>query len=135
MSEFEYETDVTVRFRDIDAMGHVNNAVYATYIEQARIEYIEDVVDKELMETGAVIADLHLDFQHPIDWGDEVTVAVRATDLGTSSVPLEYEVRTDGDVAATAETMLVTYDRDAGEPTPMPEEWREAISSHEGIES
>jgi len=132
MAEFNYEKEIDVRFRDYDMMGHVNNAVYATYLEQARVEYVEDVVGRELMDTGAVVADLHLDFERPVDWGDDVTVAVRAGELGTSSIPLEYEVHVDGEVAATGETLMVTFDPAAGEPRPMPDEWRERIREHEG---
>lgn len=132
MVEFNYETEMDVRFRDADMMGHVNNAVYATYLEQARVEYIEDVVEEPLMETGAVVADLHLDFERPIDLGDDVTVAVRAGELGTSSIPLKYEIRVDGSVAATGETLMVTFDQEAGEPTPIPDAWRERIQAHEG---
>ena len=131
MPEFNYETKIDVRFRDLDLMGHLNNAVYATYLEQARIEYIEAVVEQPLMETGAVVADLHLDFERPIDWGDDVVVAVRAGELGTSSIPLEYEVRADGDIAATAETLMVTFDPDEGESRPIPDAWRERIQDHE----
>jgi acyl-CoA thioester hydrolase len=132
MPEFDYKKEMEVRFRDLDMMGHLNNAVYATYLEQARVEYIEDVVEEPLMEIGAVVADLHLDFERPIDWGDDVVVAVRADELGTSSIPLEYEIRVDGDVAATAETLMVTFDPEAGEPRPIPDAWRERIQAHEG---
>lgn len=132
MAEFNYETEMDVRFRDLDLMGHLNNAVYATYLEQARVEYIEDVVEQPLMEIGAVVADLHLDFERPIDWGDEVVVAVRVDELGTSSIPMEYEIRVDGEIAATAETLVVTFDPEAGESRPIPDAWRERIQDHEG---
>jgi acyl-CoA thioester hydrolase len=150
--DFRYETEIPVRFRDVDAMGHVNNAVYATYLEQARVDYIEDVVGESVLDTGAVIADLHVEFERPIDRGATVTVAVRAGELGTTSIPLSYEIRATaggdadrqdqsrdagargaaGPVAATGETLLVTYDREAGEPRPIPDAWREAIEAHEG---
>lgn len=132
MAEFNYETEIEVRFRDFDMMGHVNNAVYATYLEHARVEYVEDVVGEQLIDTGAVVADLHLDFERPIDRGADVSVAVRAGELGTSSIPLEYEIRVDGEVAATGETLMVTFDQEAGEPTAIPETWRERIETHEG---
>ena len=131
MTEFDFEVEIDVRFRDIDAMGHVNNAVYATYLEQARVRYIEEVLGEPLLETGAVIADLQIDFERPIDWGEAVTVAVRAEEPRTASIPMTYEVRADGEVAARAETTLVVFDREAGESTPMPEEWRERIRDHE----
>lgn len=132
MAEFNYETEIGVRFRDFDMMDHVNNAVYATYLEQARIDYVEDVVEEPILETGAVIADMHLHFEHPINWDEDVTIAVRAGELGSSSIPLEYEIRADGETVATAETLMVTFDQEAGEPVSMPDEWRERIRDHEG---
>ena len=132
MSEFNYEIELTVRYRDIDEMGHVNNAVYATYMEQARVQYIEDVVDEPMMNVGGVVADLHIDFERPIGWGEDVTVAVRAGELGTSSIPLEYEIRADGDVAATGKTLMVTFDRESETSRPIPDAWRERIDDHEG---
>jgi acyl-CoA thioester hydrolase len=131
MGEFNFETELTVRFRDIDLLGHVNNAVYSTYLEQARVEYIETVVGESLAETGVVIADLHVDFADPIDRGESVTVTARVGDLGTSSFPMEQEIRVDGTVAATAEALMVTYDADAGEPRPIPDGWRERIRAYE----
>lgn len=131
MAEFNYEVEMEVRFRDLDPMGHVNNAVYATYLEQARVKYVQDVVGKNVMETGAVVADLNVQFERPIDYEDSVTVAVRSGELGTSSIPVEYEVRANGEVVATAETTMVTFDREAGEPRPLPDEWREAIEEFE----
>ena len=130
MTEFNFEIGMDVRFRDIDAMGHVNNAVYATYLEQARVRYLADVIGEPLREIAGVVADLHLDFERPISLGDTVTVGVGAGDLGTSSIPFSYGIRADGAVAATAETLFVTVD-DAGDPRPIPEDWRERIEAHE----
>jgi len=131
MDEFSYEVEMSVRFRDIDAIGHVNNAVYATYLEQARIEYIEDVLETPVAESGVVIANLELDYERPIELGSDVTVALGVPDVGRSSIPMEYEVRADGTVAATASTVMVAVDRDAGTARALPEEWRERIEAHE----
>jgi acyl-CoA thioester hydrolase len=133
MAGFNYEMAVDVRFRDVDAMGHVNNAVYSTYMEQARIEYLEHVVGEGIFgDVGVVIADLHVDFARPIDYGESVVVGVRAGELGASSIPVEHEIRADGVVAATAEGVLVTYDSEAEEAIPVPDEWRDRIRAHEG---
>lgn len=133
MAEFDHETTIDVRFRDLDTMGHVNNAVYATYLERGRVQYIEDVIGESLPDISGVVADLHIDFEEPIEYGQTVTVAVRAGDLGTSSVSLEYEVRADGDLAATAETRVVVVDPDTGDPAPVPDVWRERIRDHEDL--
>lgn len=130
MSEFEYETELDVQFRDLDPMQHVNNAVYASYIEQARVQYVRSVVGDQQMGIGAVVATLELEFERPIEYDETVTVAVRAGELGTTSVPLHYEIRTGSGLAATAETLVVAYDRDEGEPRPIPEAWRDAIEAY-----
>ena len=131
MREFSYEIDIDTRFRDIDAMGHVNNAVYASFLEQARITYIEDVAGVDLEQAGLVIATLTIDFRQPIEFGQTVTVRLRVPEIGTASMPFEYEIRADGDLAATAETLLVHVDRETGESVPIPEAWRERVATHE----
>jgi acyl-CoA thioester hydrolase len=131
MPEYAYETEMAVRFRDLDALGHVNNAVYATYVEQARVKYYADVIGLDLDEMTTVIADIDLDYRAPITWGQSVTVGVRVPDLGTASFPMAYEVRADGDVAATAETTIVVVDPETGESRPIPDEWRTAIAEFE----
>jgi acyl-CoA thioester hydrolase len=133
MAEFNYEVEMEVRFRDIDAMGHVNNAVYSTYLEQARVEYISDVIGEEIFEgTGVVIADLHIDFERPIEYEESVVITVGAGELGSSSIPIEHEIRADGEVVATAKTLMVTIDRETGASCSMPDRWRERIDAHEG---
>ncbi len=127
-----YETTLDVRFRDIDAMGHVNNAVYATYAEQARADYFADVLDQDLSAVSSVLARIEIDYHRPIELDDgPVTVAVSVPRLGESSLPMEYEIRTaDGELAASIESVQVAYDRDAGESVPLPDAWRETISEY-----
>ena len=128
--EYEFETEVQVRYRDVDEMGHVNNAVYATYLEQARTAYFREVIGTSLAETSIVLASLSIDFRNSIKLGDEVTVALSVPKLGDSSIPMEYEIRlADGAVAATGETVQVAFDREERASRPIPEEWREAIEA------
>ena len=142
--EFAFETDVAVRYTDVDTYGHVNNATYATYLEEARIDYLEAVLGREENESlagagdgsiGVVVASLELEFRHSVGLVDAVTVGVRVPRLGDSSFPIEYEVRSDGDVAAVGETTMVAYDRDEGASRPIPDAWRERITSFEGLDS
>ena len=130
----EYETTVDVRFRDIDAMGHVNNAVYATYAEQARVDYFRDVVDRDLSAVGSVLATITIDYRRPIEIDDgPLTVVVDVPDLGESSIPMTYDVYTaDGDLAAEIESVQVAVDRESGESRPLPDDWREAIEAYHG---
>lgn len=133
MDEFGYTVDVQQRIRDRDGMGHVNNAVYLTYLELARERYVAEVTGESLLELGAALANLDIDFLAPIEGGDDVVVGVRVDELGTSSVVFAYEIRADVEPAATAETTLVAFDREAGEPKPLPESWRESITAFEGL--
>ncbi|WP_245835292.1 acyl-CoA thioesterase [Natronolimnobius baerhuensis] len=125
--EYPYEVDLDVRLRDIDFMGHVNNATYATYLEQAREAYFQDVLGVSLTEVGTVLARLEIDYTRPIGADADVTVALGVPELGTSSLPLEYEIRADGERAATARTVQVLVDESTGSSEPLPEQWRERI--------
>lgn len=126
--DYEFETEIRVRFRDLDPMDHVNNAVYSTYLEQARADYFREVVDVTLAGVDTVLASISIDFHRPIEPDETVTIALTVSDLGTSSLSMEYEVRRgDGAVAATAETVQVAYDRETESSRPIPDEWRETI--------
>lgn len=126
-----FETTLGVRYRDIDALGHVNNAVYATYLEQARIDYFDELLGVDLSAVGAVLAALSIDYHQPIEIDDgPLTVAIAVEEIGDSSLPMAYEVRTaDGTLAATGETVQVAYDPEAGESVPIPESWRETLAA------
>jgi len=130
MTDFEYETELQVRFRDLDAMGHVNNAVYATYLEQARVDYYADVLGVGLDDIDTVLVNLEIDYRHEVTLADEtVTVAMGVRSIGESSVVVGYEVRAGDRVAATAETTQVYVDPDEGGSRPLPEEWIERMES------
>ncbi|WP_247000215.1 acyl-CoA thioesterase [Halosolutus gelatinilyticus] len=130
MTGYTYETDIDVRLRDIDFMGHVNNAVYATYLEQARERFFIDVVGVSLADAATVLANLEIDYARPIEAGQDVSVALRVPELGDSSVPMAYEIRADGQRAATARTVQVIVDRETGRSAPIPAAWRSRIEAH-----
>ena len=140
---FEFETTVPVRYTDVDTYGHVNNATYATYLEEARIDYLEEVLGDEARSlaaesadgngVGIVVANLELQYRHSVGLVDSVTVGVRVPRLGDSSFPIEYEVRSDGDVAAEGTTTMVAYDREEATSRPIPDSWRERLRSFEGL--
>lgn len=132
MTEYATEVELTVRYRDIDSYDHVNNAVYVTYLEQARVEYVREVFATSALDPGFVVGGLTIDYERPIEFGDRVVVGLRVTDIGDSSITVEYEIRADGELAATAETVLVAFDPETRQPRPVPEGWRERIAEHEG---
>jgi acyl-CoA thioester hydrolase len=123
---FDFVHRETVRFRDVDAMGHVNNAVFLTYLEEARIAY--------LLLFGAGVAEMilarvEIDFRAPLRSGDEIEIGVRPSNVGTKSFELEYAVRAGGAVAAEAKTVIVSYDYESGRTVELPEAWREALAA------
>lgn len=138
MSEFGYVADVSVRFGDLDTLGHVNNVAYARYLEEARGGYYDEVVGVPFETLDTVIATLRIEYRSEITRGQSVSVAVRVPRLGDSSVPMAYEVRTtdpesgETAVAATAETVQVNTDPETGDSAPIPAAWRTAIRDHEG---
>jgi acyl-CoA thioester hydrolase len=124
----DFECEMQVRFRDIDPMNHVNNAVYASYLEQARTLLYEDRLGVDLGAVDTVLAHLSLDFKAPIELADDVTVRLSIGDVGRSSIPMDYEIRADGELTATGHTVQVVFDRETGESVSVPDEWREAFS-------
>ncbi len=91
LQPYRHKSEVTVRFGDIDAVGHVNNARYASYLEQARMAYAREVLswDGSLNSLNIVLADLHLEFRAPIFLQDSVQVYSRVTRLGGRSFTIE----------------------------------------------
>ena len=119
-----------VRFRDLDPMGHVNNAVFLTYIEQARVAFLSEVgAATGLEDMNLIVARVEIDFKAPVRFGQEVEISVRATRFGTKSFDLDYELRVDGEVVAEAKSVQVAYDYDRREAMPLPADWREKLTA------
>jgi acyl-CoA thioester hydrolase len=123
---FPYVHRETVRFRDVDALGHVNNAVFLTYLEEARIGFL---VPKGAEAAGMILARVEIDFRAPLRTGDELEIGVRPAGVGTKSFELEYQVRTGETVAAEAKTVLVSFDYETGRSVEVPQAWREALAA------
>jgi acyl-CoA thioester hydrolase len=115
-----------VRFRDLDGMGHVNNAVFSTYLEQARLAWFGETTVLPLQDV--ILARTEIDFRSPVAWGETVEIGVRPSRLGTKSFELEYELRSDGRTVAEARSVLVGYDYERGESIPIPDRWRKRLS-------
>ncbi len=131
MDDSGYTTDVELRYRDLDTMGHVNNAVYATFIEQARLDYFETVAGVPLEEAGGVIAHLEIDYERPITLDDDVAVTTEIAELGEKSISMDHEILADGAVAATANVVQITVDPETGETIPIPPGWRDRIATQQ----
>ncbi|HET6656589.1 MAG TPA: thioesterase family protein [Gaiellaceae bacterium] len=133
MEGHRYVYTQEVVFRDLDAFGHVNNGVYLTYIENARIGYVRDVLGIESLEgLLMIVARAKIDFRSRANLGDILEIGARTTRVGTKSFDLEHEIRAqDGRLVAEAQTTLVAFDYDADTTMPIPPEWRERIENYE----
>ena len=122
----EFTASVDVRFSDLDAYGHVNSAVYFTYLESARLKLFSDQL-RGLSEQGifVVVARAACEYRHPITLTDRVQVTVTMARLGNASFELEYRLHDAGDTTyATATTTMVCFDNRAKTPVPLPESIR-----------
>jgi acyl-CoA thioester hydrolase len=133
---FRHRTPLQVRFRDIDAFGHVNNAVFLTYIEQARVTFLTDILDtgRDIHAEPLILARVELDFRSPIRMGEPLVVTTRAEWIGRSSFGLAHRVLAGDDerLAGEARTVLVAYDYATSRPIPVPHDWRMRLTRHEG---
>jgi acyl-CoA thioester hydrolase len=122
-----------VAFRDLDAFGHVNNAVYLTYIENARIGYARQVLGIESLEgLLLIVASVKVDFRSRANLGETLEIGSRTTRVGTKSFDLKHEIRSqDGRLVAEVSTTLVAFDYDADTTMPIPPEWKERIENYE----
>jgi len=122
-----------VAFRDLDVFGHVNNAVYLTYIENARIGYARQVLGIESLEgLLLIVASVKVEFRSRANLGETLEIGSRTTRVGTKSFDLVHEIRSqDGRLVAEVSTTLVAFDYDADTTMPIPPDWRERIENYE----
>jgi len=120
MKGYGFEIPIQVRWRDLDAFAHVNNAVFATYLEIARTEFWRKrFAIGETVDFPFFLVRLEVDFRRPLGLGAETRVGVRVGTIGGSSFSLEYLVEADGVAVAEAATTQVIVDRKSGRPMRM----------------
>lgn len=121
LEEFPVRAEDKLRYADTDRQGHVNNALFATFLETGRVEVLY-APDGPLHDEGAafVIARLALDFRSELKWPGAVHIGTRVARVGTSSVTLEQALFQDGVCAATAQTVIVQMDEATRKSRPLP---------------
>ena len=133
--EFHHRTRVEVRFRDLDAFGHVNNAVTTSYVEHGRIRYLRDVLGfSPVGEMPMILAMIQVDYVTPIYFGEYVEVASRVDWIGTTSLAMSHRLSAGEDEheVARATSVLVAYDYAESKPMPVPQVWRSTLTEYEG---
>lgn len=145
MSAYPVEIEIPVRFRDLDGMGHVNNAVFSTFLESARVGYWQRLHPGEPLEVSPeaipfILARTEIDFRAQIPFeppGGAVRVRTRCPRIGTKSFELEYLIESaDGEVLyAEARSVQVCFDYRANETVPVTDELRRRVAAFEGWRS
>lgn len=121
-----------VRFRDCDPLGHVNHAVYLTYLEQARFNHWRAAgiagTDAERI-FGVILARAEIDYRRPAAYGDVLEIHLAVAAIGRTSFTYEYEiVDAHRQLIASARTVLVRYDYAAGKPVPISDELKQVLT-------
>ena len=136
LDDFKVHTDIEVRFRDLDAFGHVNNAVFATYLEIARTEYWRQVANaKKARDFGFILARVEIDYVQPIPMFATVRALIRVSEMRSSSFFFHYALASpDGKtVYGAARTVQVMFDYAAGTKISIPDPLRKKISEFEEL--
>ena len=134
MSHFIHRLEV--RFRDCDPMGHTNNAVYLTYLEQARFSHWRSLWGFGTPQLppglpGVILARVECDYKRPTKYGDVLEIRLTVAEIGRTSFRYEYEiVDEEGKIVVTAKTVQVMYDYATGKPVPIPDEIRTLLQIH-----
>ncbi|MEZ4800692.1 MAG: thioesterase family protein [Flavobacteriales bacterium] len=119
-----------IRFADLDTMGHVNNAIYLSYFEQARIHFFRQFFGGkwDWRKHGILVARNEIDYKVSILLRDDVRIYVGCKHMGSKSFTLDYRITVERDgqevVASTGASVLVCFNHSDGKTAPIPDEWR-----------
>jgi acyl-CoA thioester hydrolase len=134
---FQYTKRIEVRFRDCDALGHVNNAVYATYFETARFGYWREALGYgEEQPLSFILVRVECNYRSQARPGDLLDVQARVSHIGNRSFTFEYRIVavSDGRLVADGSSVQVMFDFEAQRSFPVSDELRARASRFEGIE-
>ena len=135
-----HRTPIQLRFKDVDALGHVNNANHLSFFELARIHYLDDIMGSiiEWEKAGLILARATVDYKQPDFLKDDVFVYTAFEKSGTTSFELSYRmVRVEKDqsetLLATGTSVIVCYNYAEKKPVPVPKEWVEKMKAFHAL--
>jgi acyl-CoA thioester hydrolase len=137
--QFKHWERISVRWGDMDAIGHVNNAKYFTYCESVRISYFEAIElwrFREHDRQGPALVSATCNFRQQVHYPAELDVGARTSEIRNRSFTLEYEIyrRDSGELVADGSSVVAWVDYEANKAIPIPDELRAAIRRFEGME-
>lgn len=137
MDPFHFHVDIKPRFVDLDVYGHVNNAVYLTYLEEARVAYCNrvDVFLPDRGDIGFVVSAVSLKYKAPLCLDETIRVKIRAENFKSRSFEFVYRLQSleRKRVAAFGRTEHFCWDIAAGRPVHFPPEFLSRMKEFEGL--
>ncbi len=140
MSKIKFFYPIEVRYGDLDPQGHLNNAKYLTYFEQARIRYFVELglfeIGQSFMDVGVIMAEAKVTYHAPVEYGTPVKAGVCTCRLGNKSMTVEQSIvhAETGEVFASGYVILVAFDYHTQKTIPIPDKMRRVIAEFEGLE-
>lgn len=143
MLNFKHKTSVQIRFKDVDMMGHVNNANFLTYVEDARLKYFEDVTGKDSdwsHQNGLILGRIEIDYKLPMHYKDVISVHTRCSRIGNKSFELSWIIAREPklnegkEILAEGIAVLVCYDYKQKKSIEISQERKQQIEKFEGIQ-
>ncbi|HEY4219344.1 MAG TPA: thioesterase family protein [Gemmatimonadaceae bacterium] len=127
MTASPYRTDIQVRFADSDALGHINNASFAAYVEVARLDFLA-ALGKSVR--SLILANLYIDYRRQVGWDESVHVETHVEKLGNSSMTLIQTVYANGARAADVRSVVVHFDYAANKSQSLTDEMRARLEPY-----
>ncbi len=121
-----HRTDIQVRFADSDAFGHLNNAVFASYAEIGRLEFLSGFTE---LVKSLILAHLVIDFRRQVTLNQRVTIDTAVEHIGNTSIRLRQWVNADDEVAAEITAVVVHFDYATQKPVSVPDNVRAELAS------
>ncbi|MCT4561680.1 MAG: acyl-CoA thioesterase [Crocinitomicaceae bacterium] len=121
--------EIQVRFADIDVMGHVNNAVYLSYLEMTRVYYLEQLLGEkwDYNTDGFLLARNEVDYIKPILLHQKPKIRLYTDHIGNRSFTFGYEITVNEEVMTKAKSVLVAFNNKEQKPIAIPDKLREAL--------
>ena len=130
MQGYPFVCAIDVRWRDLDLFGHVNNAVFVSYLEHARVQAWRAWKERgQTSVTHFLVARIEIDFKSPIELDERVEVGMGVERVGRSSFTYRYRIEAEGRLAAEATSVQVCFDPKSQAPIPVPDDLREALGT------
>lgn len=120
---------IQVRFADLDTMGHVNNSVYLSYFEYARVHYFNQLLGLgwDWRKFGVLVARNEINYLKPVLLNDVPQIEILLDSIGSKSFTLAYEVTVNGELTTTGKSVLVCFDGSTQTSIPVSGDWKQAL--------